>query len=199
MKTENNIVFKNGKQHASTLLQTAIDTRKVDTEILPILHQINQLPCYYTSSSCAGRIVLLQIPGLGDKKNAVFLGKWHRQVSIEEVNEAMKTSSSGLIWILSQSPIIHVIAKSLTDADKLVKVAISSGLKNSGFKTFDKKIVVELCSTERLDAPIGEKNTVYCTEEHLILLIKIANSIILKSQEKMKRFRKNLEKMVHVL
>lgn len=196
MKTEKKTVFETAKHHTLTLLQTAIDTKKVDTEILPILTVINQLPCYYTSSSCAGRILLLQLPSLGDKKNAVFLGKWHRQVSIEEVNEAMKTASSGLIWILSQSPIIHVIAKSLTDADKLVKVAISSGLKNSGFKTYDKKIVIELCSTERLDAPIGENDTIYCTKEHLVLLIKIANDIIIKSQEKINKFQKNLLKIL---
>lgn len=195
MKTENNTIFESGKQHALTLLQTAIESKKVDTQILPILHLINQHQSYYTSSSCAGRVVLLQLPSLGDKKNAVFLGKWHNTVTLDEITKASQTATTGLVWLLSQSPIIHVIAKNLEAADKLVKTAISSGLKNSGFKLYDKKIVIELCSTERLDAPIGENNTLFCTQDHLVLLIKIANEIITKSQEKMKKFQRELHNL----
>jgi tRNA wybutosine-synthesizing protein 3 len=192
MRIENNTLFEAGKKNALLSLQNALDTNKVDIKILPILDLINQLPNYYTSSSCAGRIVVLQLPCLGDKKNAVFLGKWHRTVNIEEIHKAIKTSTYGYIWILSQSPIIHVISKSLEDANSLVKLAICSGLKNSGFKTYDKKIVIELCSTERLDAPIGENTELYCTKQHLILLTTIANKIITRSQQKMKKFEKKL-------
>jgi tRNA wybutosine-synthesizing protein 3 len=139
---------------------------------------------------------LLQIPNIGDKRNAKFVGIWHRRVKSKELLSAVKDASSGLLWILAQAPIIHVSAKSRNAGDKLVKIANSCGFKNSAFKSVDKNIVIEICSTERLDAPIGKDAILFCNKEYLELLVEIANEVIRKSDLKLSRLKSELKKKI---
>ena len=99
-------------------LKIAKKENLVDKGIIPIIDSINSNNNYYTTSSCFGRIVLLELPDLGDKKNAVFLGKWHRKIKPEDVFLALKKSSGkGQLWFLAQSPIIHVHSINIKSAD----------------------------------------------------------------------------------
>jgi len=186
--------FLNGKKTALEKLMKAIKADQVDSGIQQILNIINKSDEYYTSSSCYGRIVLLEIPSIGDKKEAKFLGKWHHEIKVNEILSSMKKAKDGQLWILSQSPIIHIAAKSDNAADKILKIAISCGFKNSGLKSFGKKIVVEILSTERLDVPIGENGRLFCNNEHLNLLVNISNEIMEKSTLKLKKLEENLRK-----
>ena len=186
--------FLKNKKQALEKLEYAKKEGLVDKGIISIIDLINSYDDYYTSSSCYGRIVLLEIPEIGDKKSANWLGKWHRKIEVDEILNASKKANKDLIWILAQSPIIHVFAKNLESADKLIKTAIGCGFKNSGFKTFDKNIVIEVTSTERLDSPVGIDGKLFCNNEYLSLLVDIANDVIKKSSAKLKKFEIKLEK-----
>jgi len=188
--------FLQGKKNALNKLDNAKKEKKVDKKILPILEIINQSEKYYSSSSCSGRIVLIQLPEIGDKKNAEFLGKWHHIIKTEEITTSFKKAKKGQIWILAQSPIIHVISKTLKDAEKILKISISSGFKNSGLKSIGKKIVVEICSTERLDSPIGKNTEILCNIEYIELVVNIANSIIKRSDKKIIELKNQLKKKI---
>jgi len=61
-------------------LEDAYAEQKVDEGVLQILELINGIEGFYTSSSCAGRIVLLEIPHLGDKREQVLrnMAPYHR-------------------------------------------------------------------------------------------------------------------------
>jgi tRNA wybutosine-synthesizing protein 3 len=50
--------FLDAKENALKSLNDACDKGKVDEGALPILDLINEIEGFYTSSSCAGRIVL---------------------------------------------------------------------------------------------------------------------------------------------
>jgi tRNA wybutosine-synthesizing protein 3 len=188
--------FLECKENALKSLEKAYTVDKVDHGILPILDLINNSNEYYTSSSCAGRIVLLEIPRIGDKKNARFVGIWHRTIEPKELLSALKEAKIGLLWLLAQSPIIHISAKTNNAADKLVKIANASGFKNTAMKSICNKIVVEVCSTERLDAPIGKNGVLFCNKDHLELLVNISNEIIKKSILKLQKFEENLRSTV---
>jgi tRNA wybutosine-synthesizing protein 3 len=185
--------FLKNKKQTLLKLEQAKKEGLVDKDIIPILDLINSSDDYYTSSSCYGRIVLLEIPEIGDKKNAKWLGKWHRKIDVNEFINASKKASKGMLWLLAQSPIIHVFSKNLESADKLVKTAISCGFKNSGFKSVEKNIVVEVISTERLDSPVGLDGKLFCDDKHLSLLVDIANDIFNKSTDKTLKLKKKLE------
>ena len=186
--------FLNGKKRAIQKLDQAINENMVDVAILPLLTAINKSNHYYTSSSCAGRIVLLQLPQIGDKQNAQFLGKWHQTIKSNELTSASKNAGVGQLWLLAQSPIIHLTAKTTDAASSMLKMAISCGFKNSGLRSLDKKLIVEICSTERLDAPVGKDGVLFCNNEYLELLISIANEVLEKSREKLSHFEDDLKK-----
>ena len=186
--------FLKGKTSALEKLQKAQKENKVDMGIQPILDIINSYDAYYTTSSCYGRIVLLEIPNIGNKKEAKFLGKWHRTIDVDELINASKYSKVGQIWLLSQSPIIHITANTIEAADRLLKTANACGFKNSGLKSIKRKIVVEVCSTERLDVPIGNDGSIFCDKKHIELLTYISNEIFNKSNKKMKKFKAQLKK-----
>ncbi len=186
--------FSEGKKSAIAKLKKAQKENKVDRGIQPILDIINESDDYYTSSSCYGRIVILEIPNIGNKKEAKFLGKWHRTINIDEVFSAVKKAKIGQIWFLSQSPIIHITARTNDAADRVMKTAVACGFKNSGLKSFGRKLVVEICSTERLDVPIGNNGILFSNRKHLELLTNISNEIFNKSTEKMQKLEKGLKK-----
>ena len=187
--------LKNKKQTLEKLGQ-AKKEKLVDLEIIPILDIINSFDNYYTSSSCYGRIVLLEIPRIGDKKNAKWLGKWHRTISPDEVLSSVKKAKKGQLWILAQSLIIHIVAKTNNDAEEMLKTVISAGFKNSGVKSLGRKIVVEICSTERLDTPVGEDGRLLCSEDFLNLVVKIANDVIKRSSLKLEKLTNILKKKI---
>lgn len=186
--------FIENKTNALKKFKKALDEKKVDKGISPILNIINKSENYYTSSSCFGRIVLLEIPEIGNKKEAEFLGKWHRKIRVNELLSSLKNAKKGQLWILTQSPIIHIGAKTNIAAEKILKTAISCGFKNSGIKSIGKKIIVEICSTERLDSPIGIDGVILCKKEHLSLLTDISNNIIEKSTLKLYKLKEKLKK-----
>ena len=64
----NDRIFFEAKKSALNKLDQAMIEKKVDSSIIPLLDIINKSDDYYTSSSCAGRIVLIEMPVLGDKK-----------------------------------------------------------------------------------------------------------------------------------
>lgn len=185
--------FAKNKKITLEKLEIAKKEYLVDEGIIPIIDIINSNENYYTSSSCYGRIVLLELPNLGDKKNAEFLGKWHRKIKPEDVFLALeKSSGKGQLWFLAQSPIIHVYVKNIESADKLVKIAVTSGFKHSSFKTTGKNIIVEIASTERIDTPVGFNGKLYCDKKYIFLLVNMANRVFKKSILKLKKLKNTL-------
>ncbi len=191
----NKSVFDKGKNKALEKLNKAKKEKQVDKKILPVLNILNKSEDFFTSSSCSGRIVLLELPELGDKKNAEFLGKWHKKINKSDVLKAAETTKNqNQMWLLAQPPIMHVFCKNKESANFLMKTSVASGFKHSSFKSTMDKIIVEICSTERLDFPVGKNGKILCDSTHLDFLIEIANNIIQRSDEKIKRLEKNLIK-----
>ena len=178
--------------------------RGADEEIVPIISEINSFEGFFTTSSCSGRIVLISIPEIGAKRAAKFIGKWHRPpVCREEVQEAIKLKGrEGItegreIWLLSQSPILHVACRDLEKAKALLRIAIESGFKYSGIKAISKdgKVVVEIVSTERMDVPLGKDGVMFCSEAYIDFILSKANFMLERGKGKLKRFYSGLEEV----
>jgi len=185
--------FNQNKKITLEKLKRAKLENKVDKDIIQIIDILNSYEEYYTSSSCFGRLVLLELPSVGDKKNAKFLGKWHRTIKEKELIDAFKNASKGQIWFLAQAPIIHIYSKDLESGDKLVKKAVSCGFKNSGFRSVKKNIVIEVTSTERIDCPVGIDGKFYVEDEFISLLVDSANNVIKRSTKKLQKLKKELK------
>ncbi|NJE86021.1 hypothetical protein E3E23_09330 [Thermococcus sp. CX2] len=186
--------FELQREKAMAGLREALEEGKVDEDIIPLLEKINSLENYFTTSSCSGRISVMEMPEFGDKVNAVWLGKWHREVELGEVLEAIKKHSSGQLWFMVRSPILHVSARTLEDAVKLLNLAISLGFKYSNIKSVShKKLVVEIRSTERMDVPLGEDGELWVDEDYIARIVGIANDQLRRFKGKLKRLEEEID------
>ena len=193
-------IFEKQKERALEKLRIG----GADEEVAGIIEKINSSEDFFTTSSCSGRIVLISIPEIGAKRAAKFIGKWHRPpVSREEVQEAIKLKGrEGIteereIWLLSQSPILHVACRDLEKAKALLRIAIESGFKYSGIKAISKdgKVVVEIVSTERMDVPLGKDGVMFCSEGYMDFILSKANFMLERGKEKLKRFYSGLKEV----
>ena len=169
-----------------------------DDDIAELIELLNGFDDYFTTSSCSGRVILICIPDIGAKEEAEFIAKWHREVSKNEVLKAMGIwkAPDGELWLMSQSPILHVSCVSMEKAKQLLNLAIESGFKYSGIKAITmKRVMVEIMSTERMDVPVGRDGVIFCSEPYLDFIISKANFMLERGKEKLRRFYYGLEEL----
>ncbi len=180
--------FKEQKEKAMDGLRKALAEDKVDRDIIHLLEKINALDNYFTTSSCSGRISVMEMPHFGDKVNSVWLGKWHREVTVEEVIGAIGEHRTGQLWFLVRSPILHVAARTMEDAVRLLNLSIGLGFKYSNIKSVShKKLLVEIRSTERMDVPLGEDGELWVSEEYTERIVDLANAQVRRFKGKLRR------------
>ncbi|MDO8627119.1 MAG: hypothetical protein Q7K42_01510, partial [Candidatus Diapherotrites archaeon] len=119
------------KRHKQTLLKAILD-KKVDEELIPFLLAMAEKQLYFTSSSCAGRIILLGFQGEEKKGNSFFHRKWHRQITFPELMEGILAFNSGSLWFKQESFILHIGCANLKDAEKILELMHSAGVKRGG-------------------------------------------------------------------
>lgn len=165
-----------------------------DVKIAPLCNKINKMKNYYTTSSCAGRIVLLkgEIEKLPDK----FLFKSHKKVSLNELMKAIEAiidkGYMGLVEFKQSPSILHVAARTLEDAQNIVDKAKFCGWKHSGIMSTKKRFMVELHSTEHIDFPIIDNGKVLVGVDMLKISLEQANMRLVRVWAKIEKLKKML-------
>ena len=193
MEKISNRSFLQAKEKAMETLKKAMENNEVDKKAIPIIEKLNGIDEFFTTSSCSGRIVIMELPSIGNKIDARFLGKWDDKIKIQDIKNALENAEKGEIWMLAQPPIFHVSASDVNAASKLIKVAKQSGFKNSGIRSIGKRVTVEVRSTEEVDVPLGIDGKLLCDEKYLSLLVSIANEIMDRIEKKLKVFERKIE------
>ncbi|MBU2522782.1 MAG: hypothetical protein KKE23_00640 [Nanoarchaeota archaeon] len=161
----------------------------IDEDIRKLVDIINKNPNYYTTSSCAGRIILMR--ETGEKQENVFIFVTHKKASVGQITTAIKLDkrATDLMYLKEEPCIMHVACKSIEHANDLVNSARQSGWKKSGIISIKpEKVMAELISTEILAAPITSKGKVMVDETYLDFLIKESNKKLGHTREKIKNF-----------
>ena len=154
----------------------------IDEDIKDLLKVLNE-KAYETTSSCSGRIVL--ITKSGDKSDARWIFKSHDNVDGDKIFKLVQENSP--TWFLQEPMILHVKAKDLDSAQKLLSVAKDSGLKISGITSI-KNCTLEIRGTERMETLLTKD----CSKDYVSILVKEANNRLQKTKEKIKRFVDNI-------
>ena len=160
---------------------------KWDEKIAGLCEKINKSEKYYTTSSCSGRIII--IADQDKKARDLFLKRYHDLVSFEQLKkdlEEISKANNKLIKFKLDPCALHVACKSLEDANKLYSKAKLAGWKKSGIIAVDKRYVVELNSTERLEFPIINKGKILVDDDFLRILVKRANEKLKNTWKKVK-------------
>jgi len=157
----------------------------IDEDIEDLVKLINSSADYYTNSSCSGRIVL-QIPFKKRMEEVIFIK--HSPVRFSEINKSVKKIPKGTVWLKEEPIILHISCRTIADAQKMLDIARSIGLKRSGIIGIKKKIVVEIIGSERVEAPIARDGKMLANDIYLKELVKEANKKLKKSKEKIELF-----------
>ncbi|NJE11269.1 hypothetical protein [Thermococcus sp. MAR1] len=183
------------KREALQSLFTAMREGKVDEDIIDLLLLINSINGIYTTSSCSGRIGIIEEPALGAKPLSRWLIKVHREMTFEEAREALKKAEKGLIFLKSQPPIFHIVAEDIEKAKKLHELGLASGFKYTTFKVISTRYLVEINATEYLTAPLGRDGRVLIDDEYLSFALEVGNSMLMRSKGRLPRLGRNFRKL----
>uniref|UniRef100_A0A6I8NTH0 tRNA wybutosine-synthesizing protein 3 homolog n=1 Tax=Ornithorhynchus anatinus TaxID=9258 RepID=A0A6I8NTH0_ORNAN len=106
----------------------------VDAAVAELVRSLNQRARFFTTSSCAGRLLLLQRDSDHfeiQKQNCSWLLVTHQLLGREDLILALQKASGDAV--LKFEPfVLHVQCRELQDAQLLHSVAIESGFRNSG-------------------------------------------------------------------
>jgi len=187
-------MFEEKKKRALEKLNEAIKNREVDEPIKNFLIKINEYKNVYTTSSCAGRIIVLV--DKGSKKDSFFAGKWHDLVRAEIVwNKIVEYSKESLVWLKQEPFILHIVCKHLKDATNIVRIARNVGFKHSGIISMKKeKIVCEINGIDRVEIPVIINGKIIVSKEFFNDLIDFLNSKLLRNKMLREKFFENLFK-----
>ncbi len=181
------VVDMQNKKEALEKYEKAKKDGRIDEDIISLLDIINSSSVFYTTSSCSGRIVILNVPEIGDKKNAIFLGKWHRPVGIKEIRSALNKYERNDLFMLMQSPIIHIVCKDLGYANALIKESLKCGFKYTSIKNITENgVLVEILSTENLHIPLGKDGKILVGDKEIEFFLEIANKMLSRAKGKLK-------------
>jgi len=161
-----------------------------DEKIAGLCNKINKKKNYYTTSSCAGRVVLLKYSD--EKIEDAFLFRTHSKISFKEIKKVLENLKYDKIVEFQQTAcIMHVACLTLEDAQLLVNKAKESGWKRSGIMG-GKRNMVELHSTESMSFPIMNNGKVLVDDEFLKLVVDMANDKLERTWKKIKRLNNKI-------
>ncbi len=174
-------------------LKTLIEEGEVDLRIIDTLNILNSKKYYYTTSSCAGRLILIELEEIGGKKESKFIFKSHEQVDYKDIwNAISEYRGNKMLFLLINSPIIHVVSRDLESAKKLIDVSKGSGFKYSSVYSLGEKIIVEIKSTEKMDVPVVKDGKVYPNKEYVAMLVEMGNILLDRIRKKIEILNENL-------
>lgn len=179
-QTKNNILSRNDLSRKGG----------VDVQIQDIVDVMNDHKDYCTTSSCAGRITLIERKS--DKK---FDAKWliasHTPVTFEEVKE--KLSSKHDVWLMQESFILHIFCRTIDHAEQFLQICRDIGFKHSGIIAVKNKIMVETIGNEKVETIVMKDGKKLIDDEYLRVLVDLCNERMKSNRKKMDKFLKLLK------
>lgn len=156
----------------------------IDVQILELVDAINRSSHYYTTSSCSGRIVLQTMPESGRKNESEWLYVSHNLVTNTDCIMFEINGSKEELWFRMEAAILHVACDSLENAQKLVDFARNNGFRRAGVQATNKKFIVEIIGSERIDAPVAVNREALVDELYLSILVDKANWLLKRNWNK---------------
>ena len=179
--------FDNSKKLARNKKDKS-NIQKIDEKIASLCLLLNNHNDYFTTSSCSGRIVIVE--NEEKKQPDLFLFRTHELISFEEckkVLEKITIKSKKLIMFKQEPPLIVVACRNKESQWKLFSLARNNGWKKSGILSIDKKLLIELFSTEQLSFPIIDNGKILVSDDFLKVIVEKANKNLERGWKKIEK------------
>ena len=168
------------------------DVGYLDVGIGPILETLNSVKNIATTSSCLGRIAIVEgIVHWGRDEDSRIAYKTHGKITPEAILRVLSRGFSNL-WLKATGPILHARTNSLECALHMLSKARENGFKHSGIISHGTPsgTVVELMSASQLSTPLVVNGVVVIRmgREYLEALANKANSTVEEGRRRLKSF-----------
>jgi len=165
--------------------------RSIDADIKPIVELFNAHPDYYTTSSCSGRILLIEKKS-DNKKDARFRLAEHKKADFHMIKKSLERIPEYDIWLRQESIILHVCCRELEAASRLLRIVRDLGIKRAGIINSDKRIIIEIIGTESMETIIARDGKSLISDEYLNILVMEANKKLERNKSKIKELYERL-------
>lgn len=159
---------------------------EIDDGIKAVVDIINSKSNYYTTSSCSGRIILIQ-----KKSTKKYDCEWilvsHNKIKFDDVKKALLKPLDYKVWFRQEPMILHVACKTLEDARDFLKLA-RQVYKRAGIISPSGKIIVEIIGSEFMDTVISKDKKILVSDEYLNILVDEANIKLSSNKAGINRF-----------
>jgi tRNA wybutosine-synthesizing protein 3 len=155
---------------------------------------VNSLPEFFSSSSCAGRIMLLKVDESESKKEAAFLARWHRKITPSEAwGELQRKAGAPEVWLKQEPFILHLGTNSLENANRILECMKLAGIKRGGIMLArPEKFLLEIVGTQNISLPVKKGNRIIVDRKFFDFVVKRANKKLLANYAALKRFERVL-------
>ncbi|MFH1256159.1 MAG: hypothetical protein V1494_02595 [Candidatus Diapherotrites archaeon] len=182
------------KMHRGTF-EKAEAEGKADRQLLPLCRFVAKTNGFFTSSGCAGRILLLGLKKGEDKKGSYFHRKWHRAVSLKEVLEGINEKTQGELWFRLDPFILHIGAKDLDGAERILKAMKLAGVKRGGITVAKPgKFLIELQGSQFMALPVKKGKKVLAEKSLMKFIVEKSNKKLKWNYERLKALEKQFRK-----
>ena len=164
---------------------------QVDKEIQPLVNVINSLPDYCTTSSCAGRITLIERKS--DKKiDTKWLIASHEPVTFTQIKANLHSNHD--VWLMQESFIIHIFCRTIESADIFLTFCKTLGFKRSGL-TGLKKLIIETFGNEKVETIVMKKGKLLISDNYLNVLVDECNARMKKNRGKLDKLYQAIKQL----
>jgi len=179
---------KNKKDILSKLDKS--NKKAIDSDIGALVELLNSMEDYFTTSSCSGRILLIENM-LGSKKEARFVFSSHSVASFSVIKNALSNIANDL-WFKQESVIIHICCRDMGSAGRLLGIVRDLGMKRAGIISISKKIVIEVVGTESMETIIAKDGKLLVDDNYLKELVNEANKKLIRNKKKIDELYKKI-------
>ncbi|MEM0225027.1 MAG: hypothetical protein QXS24_04310 [Desulfurococcaceae archaeon] len=198
MKTNVSYTWKTRKQRSWRRIWEDLEIGYLDRDLLPLLILMNRDEEIFTTSSCSGRITVMdsEFPWDRDETNIIF--KSHIPVELNDLNFIFKYSPYKKIWIIVNGPIIHFYSSSTRKASRILNAARRIGFKHSGIihATKTKGFFVELITGIYLTQLIRTRDNIIISIDNMKDLLTTFNSALIEGKNRLQRLFLELKKIL---
>lgn len=174
----------------------------IDEPIRSTVDLINSSPYYCTTSTCSGRVTIIEkfLGASGKKQNSKFHLRSHDKIYFNDVNPIVRCflddqpEDNQCLWLKYEPFIAHILCSSLETAKLIMTVAINSGCRNSGitFTKNDNGYLAAIRSTSSMEIPICCGQEFDPDENFIRFLCEESNRRMSANLERLDKFHKLL-------
>lgn len=187
--------FEMVKARHTRLWEKAKAGKKADEKMKGLVDFLFSKKDYFATSTCSGRILLIQLDEKEAKKPKAFLAKWHELPSFEQVWKAVLKPSRENLWFKQEPFVIVIGTTGLENAKKTISICRNNGVKKCGIMACEQgKFLVEIMGSHYMSFRAKEKNTIIIEKQAFKKEFEIASAKLQANWKMLEKLEKSLKK-----